>query len=95
MPTEPKAAELEPNLALDGLSKQWMKAIVKEAMAEVELKTKLSPVVVEGCANCSCKGQIEELTWKLNSLNARYHEDDKYALTKAKLITLMEKMGIE
>jgi|TARA_B110000444_G_C18851570_1_gene606140 hypothetical protein len=95
MATETKAAVLEPNLTLDGLSKQWIKAIVKEAMEEHELKTKLTPVVAEGCSDCSCKGQIQELTWKLNSLNARYHEDDKYALTKAKLITLMQKMGIE
>ena len=95
MPTEIKAAVLEPNLTLDGLSKQWIKAIVKEAIEEHELKTKLTPVAAEGSSDCSCKGQRQELTWKLNSLNARYHEDDKYALTKAKLITLMQEMGIE
>lgn len=90
---ETKAAELEPNLSLDGLSKQWMKQIIKEAIEQHELKT--MPPPAQGCVNCSCKQQMEEVMWKLNSLNARYHEDDKYALTKAKLITLMQKMGIE
>ena len=93
MPTEIKAAELEQNLSLDGLSKQWMKQIVKEAIEQHEVRT--MPAPAQGCANCSCKQQIQEVMWKLNSLNARYHEDDKYALTKAKLITLMQKMGIE
>lgn len=93
MPTETKAAELEQNLSLDGLSKQWMKQIVKEAIEQHEMRT--MPVPAQGCGDCGCKEQIQEVMWKLNSLNARYHEDDKYALTKAKLITLMQKMGIE
>ena len=37
---ETKAAELEPNLSLDGLSKQWMKQIIKEAIEQHEQRTK-------------------------------------------------------
>lgn len=84
---EQKAYQLEPLTEFTPHEKNYIKALIKEAIAEIP------PPVVP--SSCSCGGQIEGMSRRVSDLEARYVEDDKYVITRAKLARFMKEEGIE
>ena len=90
MATEQKSYELEPLTGLTAHEKNYIKAVAKETAKTNE------PAPVAQTCNCgSYKAQIAELTERLDKLTERFAEDDKYSLTRAKILRLMKAEGIE
>jgi|3_EtaG_2_1085321.scaffolds.fasta_scaffold48176_2 hypothetical protein len=48
-----------------------------------------------GCSSCSCKDDFAEIKKRLEFIEQRYSEDDRYALTRGKIFQLMHELGIE
>lgn len=89
MATEQKSYELEPLTDLTPHQKNYMKALAKEAA------TQNQPAPVPAQTTCNCAAQIASLQEEIAALRERFAEDDKYALTRAKIIRFMKAEGIE
>lgn len=90
--TKPTAASIEDATKLTGLQRQYIKAVAEEAakLAANAVRDELVQLVV-----INDQYNQTDLNSRLSRLEGRYKEDDKFALTKPKLIDLMKKMGIE
>lgn len=82
-----KAHELEPLTQFNAHEKNYIKALIREAVAEIPQP--------EVASSCSCGGQIASVSDRVSDLEARYIEDDKYVITRAKLARFMKEEGIE
>ena len=90
--SKPTAASIEGATKLTGIQRQYIKAVVEEA-ARAAVATVRDDLIKLFDMN-DHYNQID-LNSRLSHLEGRYKEDDKFALTKPKLIDLMKKMGIE
>ena len=90
MATEQKSYELEPLTGLTPHEKNYIKAVAKEAA-----KTNDTAPVAQTCKCGAYAAQIAELQEQLDKLAERFAEDDKYSLTRAKILRLMKAEGIE
>ena len=90
--TKPTAASIEASTKLTGLQRQYVKAVADEAAAIAA--NSLRGVLVDLITN---RPQYDdtEMVVRLSRLERRYNEDDKFALTRPKIIALMEKLGME
>ena len=89
--TKPTAASIEASTKLTGLQRQYIKAVAEEA-AKDAVATVRDDLVRLFDMNDQYN-QID-LNSRLSHLEGRYREDDKFALTKPKLIDLMKKLGM-
>lgn len=91
--TKPKAAQLEANTGLPPLARDWIKAIVAETAATTtgNIQQHISETAPQ---KCSCSGLVDDLLRRIEYLEHRADADDKYVLTKGKLIEFMKKSGI-
>jgi hypothetical protein len=83
---EQKAYQLEPLTGFTPHEKNYIKALIREAIAEIPAPTPSS---------CNCSGQVDGVSRRISDLEARYVEDDKYVITRAKLAVFMKEEGIE
>ena len=81
-----KAYQLEPLTGFNAHEKNFIKALIKEAIAEIPAPKPSS---------CNCSGQVDGVSRRIADLEARYVEDDKYVITRAKLARFMKEEGIE
>ena len=96
--TKPTAVALEPTTNFTPLQKQWIKTLVEEVAAQVskELNTKISQEISKVAASVSASNHGDaDIAERLSNLEQRYIEDDKYSLSRAKLVRLMKQMGID
>jgi hypothetical protein len=96
--TKPTASALEPTTNFTPLQKQWIKTLVEEAVSQAskELSAKISTEIGKISASVSAANHGDsDIAERLSALEARYIEDDKYSLSRAKLVRLMKQMGIE
>ena len=95
---KPRAAQLEQASGLSPLAKDWIKALVREAVEEVwlNLPAKLPvPEAPKPTVDAILKGRMDDITERVVQLEERYADSEKYALTKAKVIRLLKEEGIE
>ena len=95
-----KSYQIEKNISLEPLAKDYVKALVNESMdglkEEVKLHfTELKALIADSNMTCSCTPQVDDLQKKMAYLESRYKEDDKFTLTKAKMIKFMVEEGIK
>jgi hypothetical protein len=96
MSTTPKAAQLEQSSGLAPMARQWIKALV----SEVQAPQVASPAnnqeqvnIIAGELNDILK-RLNQLTERMQELETRYEVDERYSITRGKVIALMKKMGI-
>lgn len=96
MSTTPKAAQLEQSSGLAPMARQWIKALVSEVQApQVASPTSNQEQVniIAGELNDILK-RLNQLTERMQELETRYEVDERYSITRGKVIALMKKMGI-
>lgn len=86
--TAPRASQLEAMSGLTQHGKSWVKAIVSEAISLIPKDRSEK----QECSKCALVQSLEE---RVQYLEKRYKEDDKFALTKAKLLMFIEEHGVK
>ena len=90
--TKPTAASIEEATNLTGLQRQYIKAVAEEAakLATNALRDELVQLVI-------INGQYNDADLKnrVSGLERQYEQDEKYTLTRPKIIALMQKLGME
>ena len=87
MPT-PRAAQLESMSGLTPNGKTYVKALISEAVESI-------PQQQPQNAQCSQCAVVQSLVDRVAYLEKRYKEDDKFTLTKAKLLMFIEEHGVK
>ena len=90
--TKPTAASIEEATNLTGLQRQYIKSVAEEAakLATNALRDELVQLVI-------INGQYNDADLKnrVSGLERQYEQDEKYTLTRPKIIALMQKLGLE
>jgi len=90
--TKPTAASIEEATKLTGLQRQYIKAVAEEAATKAAnaLRDELVQLII-------INGQYNDADLKnrISGLGRQYEQDEKYALTRPKIIALMQKLGME
>lgn len=90
--TKPTAASIEEATNLTGLQRQYIKAVAEEAakLATNALRDELVQLVI-------INGQYNDADLKnrVSGLERQYERDEKYTLTRPKIIAMMQKLGME
>jgi len=89
MATTPKASQLEKLAELTPNTKAWIKALVAEAIAAIPAP-KDKPVDLT-----SVHAKVDELHREVQYLRQKFEANEDYSLTKAKVIGLLKRNGIE
>jgi len=89
-----KSYQLEKNTNFSAIDKDYIKSLVgeKTATLEVDVKsilTELKAMISALGQTCPCTSAVDDLVKRMNYLEQRYKEDDKFTLTKAKMINFM------
>jgi chaperonin cofactor prefoldin len=95
--TTPSPEELETAANFSGIQKDYIRATVKSLVtAEINnLRTEILRAIGDANTPTSSDNVLSSLKKRVEDVEARYNEDDKYTLTPAKLVMLQKKMGIE
>lgn len=93
--TRPAAKAIEGSTKFTGIQRDWVKAIIAETVASeiAVLKANLLESIEQN-KNCSCANLIDEVITRLTKVEERYEEDDKFSLTRAKLLRFMKEQGL-
>jgi hypothetical protein len=95
----PKAAQLEQATGFTPNQKAWVKALVSEAVSATtkSLQAEILTAVTKANSGSQVTAStaVKVLEDRIETLAQRFEEDDKYSLTKAKLVRLMKAMGID
>ncbi len=90
--TKPTAASIEEATKLTGLQRQYIKAVAEEAATKAAnaLRDELVQLII-------INGQYNDADLKnrISGLERQYEQDERYALTRPKIIALMQKLGME
>lgn len=88
MRTSPRPEALE--LAVEPRVRDWVKSLL--AKTTTDMATDHAFLVAD---NMALKARVEDLELRLRRLEQRGSEDDRYSLTKAKVIRLLKEHGID
>jgi len=90
--TKPTAASIAEASGFTGLQRQYIKAAAEEAakLATNALRDELVQLIV-------INGEYNdvELKNRVSGLERQYERDEKYTLTRPKIIAMMQKLGME
>jgi len=90
--TKPTAASIEASTKFTGLQRQYIKAVAEEAAIKAAnaLRDELVQLII-------INGQYNdaELKNRMSALERQYEQDEKYTLTRPKIIAMMQKLGME
>ena len=90
--TKPTAASIEASTKFTGLQRQYIKAVAEEAAIKAAnaLRDELVQLII-------INGQYNdaELKNRMSALECQYEQDEKYTLTRPKIIAMMQKLGME
>lgn len=95
-----KSYDIEKNTGLSPLAKEYIKLVVTEQLSGVqeEIKAVFSElkVAISSTDNGSALNKrMDDIVSKIDYLEKRYKEDDKFTLTKAKMINFIEEQDIK
>lgn len=95
--TSPRPDDIEGVTGFTGHQKDFIRAYANWAASQAVAQLRAELVQLIGDANTptSSDSVLETLKSRVDAVEARYNEDDKYTLTPAKLRMMMQKMGIE
>ena len=96
MSTTPKAAQLEQSSGLAPLARQWIKALVSEVQPQQTVAPASNQEQINKLASelYDVLNRINKLTERVEELETRYDVDERYSITRGKVVALMKKMGI-
>lgn len=89
MRTQPNASQLEQIAHIDPDTREWIERYVREQIAAIPQP---KPPAQSACQRCHI---VDQLKARVEELERRYAQDDKYSLTRAKLVMFMKKAGID
>lgn len=91
--TLPNAKAIEGSTKLTGIQRDWVKSYVAEIVAgEIhKIKSELLEEISKA-SGCQCSARVSANEKAISDLMARYEEDDKFTLTKAKLQRFLREM---
>jgi len=101
MSTKPNAAQLEQNTGLSPTARNWIKTLINEAIDRgiadaITSRPQQRSGPVENTENYGLlKDRVDDIVKRLDYIEHVYDEDQRYSLTKAKVIALLKKEGIE
>ena len=88
---------LEPTIKLPKLDQQWVKKLISECISQLREEIKTDLITMQSNLNkqkndssCSETMRVDDIIKRLDKIERRYKEDDKFTLTRAKLITFIE-----
>ena len=95
-----KKEEVEKNTGLSQLDKKYIDLAIKEQVNLLRDNIKLELIDLYSKANaknmvCNNQPKVDDNTKRIDKLEARYKEDDKFTLTRAKIINFLEENTIE
>tara|TARA_B100000287_G_scaffold173619_1_gene163830 strand:+ start:2649 stop:2954 length:306 start_codon:yes stop_codon:yes gene_type:complete len=98
-----KSNGLSPSTKLSPIDKEYIKALIDEAMEKLsqDVKNDLDSTKVEldpnkaSSGKCKCSKKMDDIQSELDKLKIRYEKDDKYTMTKARIIDFIERNRIE
>lgn len=90
MATQPKASQLEKLVELSPNTKDWVKALIQESIAAIPTQKKEKPVDVT-----SLLAKVDDLVTEVSYLRQKFEANEDYSLTRAKVIQLLKRNGIE
>jgi hypothetical protein len=93
--TQPKAYQLEPSTGLSPLARDWIKALVSETSADLHSCIGDATKTAAPPPSSTNDSRVDDLIRRIEYLERRAESDDRYVLTKGKIIELMKKHGIE
>jgi hypothetical protein len=95
--SNPSPESLESAANFSGIQKEYVDAKVKSIakLLVAELRAELVQHIGEASTPTVEDRVLLDLVKRVSDLEDRYNEDDRYALTTAKLKHLMKSMGIE
>jgi|OM-RGC.v1.031586487 hypothetical protein len=93
--TLPNAKAIEGSTKLTGIQRDWVKSYVAEIVAgEIhKIKSELLEEITKA-SGCQCEPRVSAAERAIQDLVARYEEDDKFTLTRAKLLRFMKEQGL-
>ena len=100
MATKPTASQLEQASLLPPNARSWVKTYVDERLERIsgalaaKIEAQLS-TPTSGVNACSCASRVDDLARRIEYLEAIKNDDERYSLTKAKVVELLKKHGIE
>lgn len=96
MSTTPKAAQLEQSSGLAPMARQWIKALVSEVQAPQTAAPSNNQEQINIIAGelSDILNRLNQITERVQELETRYDIDERYSITRGKVIALMKKMGI-
>jgi uncharacterized protein YihD (DUF1040 family) len=90
--TKPTADSIAEATGFTGLQRQYIKAVAEEAATKqaYALRDELVQLIV-------INGQYNDADLKnrVSGLERQYEQDEKYTLTRPKIIAMMQKLGME
>jgi ubiquinone biosynthesis protein UbiJ len=89
MRTQPNANQLEQIAHIDPETRQWIERYIREQIAAIPQP---KPPAQTACQRCNAVDRLED---RVAELERRYAQDDKYSLTRAKLVMFMKNAGIK
>ena len=98
-----KSNGLSPSTKLTPIDKEYIKALIDEAMDKLsqDVKNDLDSTKVElntnkgSSDNSKLEKKVDHIQSELDKLKIRYEKDDKYTMTKARIIDFIERNRIE
>jgi len=95
-----KSYDIEKNTELKPLAKEYIKLVVAEQLdiLHEEIKaifSELRIAISNSTVNVGLDTRMDDIVSKIDYLEKRYKEDDKFTLTKAKMINFIEDQGIK
>jgi|TARA_R110000772_G_scaffold227906_4_gene338667 hypothetical protein len=94
--TLPNSKAIEGNTKFTGLQRDWVKSYVAEVVSieMLKLRNEFNEAIAAKPA-CSCGKKIKAVASDVADLQKRYSEDDKYSLTRGKIVALMGELGLD
>ena len=95
-----KKEQIEKNTNLSQLDKQYIDLVIKEQVNLLRDNIKLELIDMYAEANkkqinCNNQQLVDDNAKRIDKLEARYKEDDKFTITRAKIINFLEENNIE
>lgn len=94
--TRASAKAIEGSTKLTGIQRDWVKSYVEEVVKEeiAKLRAELLEAMNGIGTDPDVKTKLNNALTRIGDLENRYSEDDKFTLTRAKLLRFMKEQGL-
>lgn len=94
--TRAAAKAIEGSTKLTGIQRDWVKAYVDEVVKEevAKLRKELIEAMNGIGTDTEARDKVDGALTRIADLENRYSEDDRFTLTRAKLLRFMKEQGL-